>query len=262
MALIICPDCGKEFSDLAHACPNCGRPNNTTQYIKREKATMNKGKKFPFILAFVIVLTIMMVLILFKKGNSDDTVTLQVNGIPSDNVITVKANEIDIEHFDYDIKDDLIILKEYNGESETLEIKSSYTIDGISYKTDLSEFQVSNRKVLAIIFDDGIEEIKVSIFNGSGGINKIFFPNSINVIYDYTLAYLHPEEGNKVQIYYAGTESEWNKVFTEYTHVVGTDGLAETAGQAAADFLNGFIGVEYDSTNFEYYFSASINDIK
>lgn len=26
MALIACPDCKKEFSDLAKACPNCGRP--------------------------------------------------------------------------------------------------------------------------------------------------------------------------------------------------------------------------------------------
>ena len=29
MALIKCPDCGKEFSDQAVACPNCGRPNRT-----------------------------------------------------------------------------------------------------------------------------------------------------------------------------------------------------------------------------------------
>ena len=26
MALIKCPDCGKEVSDKAPACPNCGRP--------------------------------------------------------------------------------------------------------------------------------------------------------------------------------------------------------------------------------------------
>lgn len=28
MALIICPECGKEFSDKAPACPNCGFPTN------------------------------------------------------------------------------------------------------------------------------------------------------------------------------------------------------------------------------------------
>jgi DNA-directed RNA polymerase subunit RPC12/RpoP len=26
MALIVCVDCSKEFSDLAKNCPNCGRP--------------------------------------------------------------------------------------------------------------------------------------------------------------------------------------------------------------------------------------------
>lgn len=31
MALIKCPDCGKEFSDQAAACPNCGRPNTPPQ---------------------------------------------------------------------------------------------------------------------------------------------------------------------------------------------------------------------------------------
>lgn len=30
MSLIKCPDCGKEFSDQAIACPNCGRPNKET----------------------------------------------------------------------------------------------------------------------------------------------------------------------------------------------------------------------------------------
>lgn len=29
MALIICEECGKEFSDRANACPNCGCPNET-----------------------------------------------------------------------------------------------------------------------------------------------------------------------------------------------------------------------------------------
>lgn len=31
MALIKCPDCGKEFSDQATRCPNCGRPNSMNQ---------------------------------------------------------------------------------------------------------------------------------------------------------------------------------------------------------------------------------------
>ena len=29
MALVKCPDCGKEISDSAESCPNCGRPMST-----------------------------------------------------------------------------------------------------------------------------------------------------------------------------------------------------------------------------------------
>lgn len=36
MALIKCPDCGKEFSDQATACPNCGRPNQPVASIPKE----------------------------------------------------------------------------------------------------------------------------------------------------------------------------------------------------------------------------------
>jgi hypothetical protein len=31
MALITCPDCSKDFSDQAKACPNCGRPSRASQ---------------------------------------------------------------------------------------------------------------------------------------------------------------------------------------------------------------------------------------
>lgn len=42
MALTKCPDCGKEFSDLAQACPNCGRPNIVVSYSPNEN-NISKG---------------------------------------------------------------------------------------------------------------------------------------------------------------------------------------------------------------------------
>lgn len=39
MALITCPECGKEFSDKASACPNCGCP---ITYIKKEDIADSK----------------------------------------------------------------------------------------------------------------------------------------------------------------------------------------------------------------------------
>lgn len=317
MALIKCPECGREISDKATSCPNCGYPTGDANHIVEDvikygvvtcrkcgysipafhshcdncgaeldrdnemgrndsispnqtvsypnyNNRVNKGNKFlPIIfIIFVIILTIKIGPNLFKADKSNDTITFNLDGTQTDNIISVKEEDISIENFKYDIVGNLIKLQEYNGESKTLEIKSEYTIDDTSYKTDLSDFQVSNRKVRTIIFDEGISEVKVSIFNGSGAINQIFFPESINKIYDYTLAYLHPEEGTKIKVYYAGTEFEWGNIFTEYTHIDGTEGLAETAGQAAADFINGFIGMEYDSSQFVYYFSASLDQIE
>lgn len=34
MALIECPDCGKNVSTLAQSCPNCGRPVNTFKQLE------------------------------------------------------------------------------------------------------------------------------------------------------------------------------------------------------------------------------------
>lgn len=69
MALINCDECGKEFSDKANACPNCGCPNETLQKneaketIKKEppleppfeiKGDENYKPRAPFYLTFLI----------------------------------------------------------------------------------------------------------------------------------------------------------------------------------------------------------------
>lgn len=38
MALIKCPECGKKVSDMAKACPKCGRPLNA---VNNEEETAN-----------------------------------------------------------------------------------------------------------------------------------------------------------------------------------------------------------------------------
>lgn len=51
MSLITCPECGKEISDKAAACPNCGCPNTkaihkpegTSKQKSREKLRMIIG---------------------------------------------------------------------------------------------------------------------------------------------------------------------------------------------------------------------------
>lgn len=170
----------------------------------------------------------------------------------------------DIEDFSYEISGENVLLKSYDGKDKVIEIKPTYTIEGAEYKTDISDFSVGigNHRVESLILCEGIEEVATSIFNSSD-VEKIFFPKSMKNVYDYTLSYLHPSEGNTIKIYYAGTQEEWAQIFTEYkrTKVEDTE-LGEEMGKAIADKLNEMIGSEYDSSLFEYFFSASPDDLK
>lgn len=64
MALIKCPECGKEISDMANSCPHCGRPiviaQSTTQKTNSSsKNATRKKKKGHGCLVFVIVFFIL-----------------------------------------------------------------------------------------------------------------------------------------------------------------------------------------------------------
>lgn len=169
-----------------------------------------------------------------------------------------------IEDFSYDLEGNKIILNSYKGKDKILEIETSYEIEGKEYETDISDFQigVGNNDVEAIIFDEGFAEIKDSTFNSSD-VQKVFFPKSMSIVYDNTLSYLHPKDGETIKIYYAGTQEEWEQIFTEYERTKVTDAeLGEEMGKALADKLNEMIGAGYDSSEFEYFFSASPEDLK
>lgn len=46
MAMIKCPECGKEISENAKSCPNCGNPMNSTSKLENSKP---KKKKLPIL---------------------------------------------------------------------------------------------------------------------------------------------------------------------------------------------------------------------
>ena len=58
MALIKCEDCGKEYSDQATNCPNCGSPSPAyKQYCEQYNRKQQMGGVIQFVLGLIGVIT-------------------------------------------------------------------------------------------------------------------------------------------------------------------------------------------------------------
>jgi uncharacterized membrane protein YvbJ len=66
LAMINCSECGKEISDQARTCPNCGHPSDREAKIQRVQDTNQQSSRvgrvivgiIMMILAFVIIASI------------------------------------------------------------------------------------------------------------------------------------------------------------------------------------------------------------
>jgi len=169
----------------------------------------------------------------------------------------------ELNDFKYEIIGDRIYIHDYDGDDRIITINGSYDIDGKTYQTDLSEFEASiSDDVEGVIFGEGIKEIAHTTFNFSD-VQKVYFPLSMEKVEDDSLSYLHTEGDNEyIQIYYEGTQEEWAKIFRKYESMTMEKAdNAEDYGTAAADWLNNLLGAGYDSSEFEYFFSATPEDL-
>lgn len=80
MALIQCPECGKEFSETSDKCLNCGRPNPAA---RKTVAEVNKGKWSSGRLAIGIISIVLFVIIGFQSCAAGVVNTLEDNGATS-----------------------------------------------------------------------------------------------------------------------------------------------------------------------------------
>jgi len=71
MALIKCPECQKEISDQANACPNCGRVNKPVLI----EQTSKRWKKVKLISWIVFIVGIFMFLSGFGKDGFQNPIT-------------------------------------------------------------------------------------------------------------------------------------------------------------------------------------------
>ena len=216
----------------------------------------------------VSIITLALLFFALGCGTNSSTVLRAKDGGSSGNPvygIEVTKKRDPIEYFSYHLADDSVVLEKYKGKDSVLEILPSYVIDGQEYKTDLSDFMIGigNSYVETVIFPEGIEEVKNSVFNSSD-VTAVYFPSTMKVVYDSTLAYLGPAGEDKIKIYYAGTQDEWAEIFTEYVRKdISDTEFGEEMGIALADAINEKLGLnKYDSSDFAYYFSASPDDLK
>lgn len=76
MAMIKCSECGKEISDKAGNCPNCGCPVETQKSEREKKNKSNKKSKKSFLLiaAFAIIILAIIIIYVLKVSNKENII--------------------------------------------------------------------------------------------------------------------------------------------------------------------------------------------
>lgn len=190
-------------------------------------------------------------------SNASNTTTEIITEQSIDGITPSSYEEPTLDNFTYTVTENgKIILEKYSGKAKILKIKNKYNINGEPRKVDLLDLRLSGSKTTTIIFSKGIKEVNTAIFNMSD-IQEVYFPKSMTCVYDYCLSYLHPEEGQKIKIHYAGTQEEWQEIFKEYKVKDFEESKdAAEAGKIAADKFNAIIG-GYDPNDFSFYFEST-----
>lgn len=139
MALIICPECGKEVSERAEKCPGCGYPLSPSCEVVEEatesvetpssETTAAKRKKPPkaILIAAVILIIAGIVFVLYSQSRSSDGEPLAAAKITS-----TKENSIRDGKYEEVINTEAAniidsITKEYEALSEAITDYASYT---------------------------------------------------------------------------------------------------------------------------------------
>ncbi|MDO5562202.1 MAG: zinc ribbon domain-containing protein [Synergistaceae bacterium] len=97
MAMIKCPECGKEISDSAEVCPNCGKSMKKIASPSQVKPQKGGKMKKVFISIFVILICLMLFGMLLgddEKSSKNNSPAKQEVSAPKENVIVVGVEKI------------------------------------------------------------------------------------------------------------------------------------------------------------------------
>ena len=173
--------------------------------MKKKKHTFTK-----ILFAFGLLITVGVILSEKVKPTQDKEAP-----VSSSEIYDIKRNidTTELSDFNYTIDGDTLHLNKYNGKETSVVFSNVYTIDGTEHNiTKLDGSMSLDRAVDTVVFKEGIQEISHAFFNGSK-VEKLYIPASFSYIYDDSLAYI---SSSLKDIYYAGTQEQWNSIFTIY----------------------------------------------
>ena len=223
-------------------------------------------KKHAFIKIFLgLGLLATVGVILSEKAKPTQNREAKETSISSSDFSNTKSNNdpTALSDFNYTIDGDTLHLNRYNGKETSVVFSNVYNKDGTEYNiTKLEGSMFLGRSVNTVIFKEGIQEISHAFFNGSK-VEKLYIPASFSYIYDDSLAYL---SSSLKDVYYAGTQDQWNSIFTVYKPTSLSENLDsknyDGAGQAIADKLNSAIGHSFDANNVTFHFEAQLDNLQ
>lgn len=163
-----------------------------------------RTKKLKTLVKTILVAALWLAVILFLVYASNSGKALNTD---SDN-LSVWANEVTpLEDFDYYIDGETIVLKDYEGYNEKVNIAASYEMDGKKCKVVSLESTFTLESITSAIVPEGVKSIEDNTFN-SCGVEYLYLPSTLTEFDGWT--YFH----NGQKLYYGGTEEQWNKLYT------------------------------------------------
>lgn len=155
MAMIKCPECGKEISDKATTCPNCGAPIGTTsqgapaqpdfgQYNGPAQQPPKKKKKHRGLVVLAVIVVLIIIIIAAANSGSKSESDSNVSGTPKEAEST-DSNETSSS----DEQETVAVGQTYDNDG----LKITYANLDLNYK-DYNEFQAPSdgKKYIAATF--------------------------------------------------------------------------------------------------------------
>lgn len=130
MALIKCPQCGKEISDKATNCIGCGWKVQSKQYPKKRKLkyiiTENRKKRFPSTSSFIIMVMVLtmicfMIIVWKRLDKFSEEIDLITSNMSFESGITTSNTDKEVEKNIEDVEDQ----KNIEEDSEVEEISDN-----------------------------------------------------------------------------------------------------------------------------------------